>query len=93
MIALNNVKKGGSVERRKLGLSYSDLVRETLRQFTAIHDYRRYIGEGDPVPEGDIADAEGRSEGSPYDETLNQGENRPRGYHEGGNEDFEGVEG
>lgn len=83
MIALNNVKKGGSVERRELGLSYSDLVREDLRQFTAIHDYRRYIGEGDPVPEGDIADAEGRTQPFPYDGTLNDEKNRPRVYSGG----------
>jgi len=32
MIALNNVKKGGSVERRELGVPYSDLVREALEK-------------------------------------------------------------
>ena len=47
MIALDNAKKGGSVERRELGISRSDLVREALRQYLVINDHRRYIGEGD----------------------------------------------
>jgi len=84
--------------RHELGFSRSDLVREALRQFVAVHDFKRYNADTVPDLEGVIADADARTEGSPYDETLSEEENRPRTYSGRSNRndeegsDFEGED-
>jgi len=80
--------------RGELDLTRSEAIRKAVRMFTAVHNYRLvsssfpsrkeiYNDEEEPASESIIMNAEERTEGPPYDETSENGGNRPRTYLEG----------
>jgi len=70
--------------RKELNITRSEFIRRAVRLFNSVHDFKSYNAKVKPVPKSVIADADARTEGSPYDETSTGGENRPPTYSEGG---------
>lgn len=74
------------VERvtEEIGTTRAEIVRRALRQYVAIHDYRRYIANGNPDLGGDIADDTPLTRPSPYPTTYDSDQNPTPTYSEDG---------
>jgi len=69
--------------RADVGMSRSDIIREAIRQFIAIHDFKRYIDHLRPDQISDITHSERIFKTSPYKMTCKNPADDP-GYNQKG---------
>lgn len=65
--------------RADVGMSRSDIIREAIRQFIAIHDFKRYIDHLHPDQISDITHSEKISQAYEYKMTCEKQGDQPNG--------------